>query len=139
MKCLLLSAYTASIMSSFQNPSNDLRRAHAAWSIFEARLVAEALHSEDIQSTIRNDTLVGSIGLLPAGEVKVEVWVHKDDIERAERIVHAVLYSDGDMPVVGTHVHDAPTPEETPPATCPHCGAPREPGFDTCWKCSKAF
>src|SRR5699024_2335928 len=76
-------------------------RAHAAWSLFEARLVAEALHSEDIESTIRNDTLVGSIGLLPAGEVKVEVWVRKDDIERAETIVQKVLYSDAQQPVVG--------------------------------------
>lgn len=126
-------------MPSSQDAFHDARRAHAAWSIFEARLVAEALHSEGIKSTIRNDTLVGSIGLLPAGDVKVEVWVHKDDIDRAERVVHAVLYSDADRPVVGTHVNDPAETQDALPTTCPHCGAPREPGYDTCWKCSKAF
>lgn len=126
-------------MSSTNDPFHNARRAHAAWSLFEARLVAEALHSEDIESTIRNDTLIGSIGLLPAGEVQVEVWVHKDDLPRAEAIVHKVLYSDGDMPVVGTHVNDPPADKDGAPATCPHCGAPREAGFDVCWKCSKPF
>lgn len=118
---------------------HDARRAHAAWSLFEARLVAEALRSEAIQSTIRNDTLVGSIGLLPAGEVKVEVWVHKDDIERAEQIVQKVLYSNADKPVVGTHANDADSAQDATPSTCPHCGAPREAGYDTCWKCCQPF
>lgn len=114
-------------------------RAHAAWSLFEARLVAEALRSEDIDSTIRNDTLIGSIGLLPAGEVKVEVWVRKEDIKSAENIVQKVLYSDAQQPVVGhpdTRSDDDPT---SAPTNCPHCGAARERGFDTCWKCCTAF
>lgn len=126
-------------MDSTPRSDHDARRAHAAWSLFEARLVAEALHSEDIESTIRNDRLVGSIGLLPAGEVKVEVWVHKDDIERAERIVHNVLYSDAKTPVVGTQAPTSSTDENAAPARCPHCGAPRETGFDTCWKCCRPF
>lgn len=118
---------------------HELRRAHAAWSLFEARLVAEALHSESIESTIRNDTLVGSIGLLPAGEVKVEVWVHKSDIERAERIVKRVLYSDEKTPVVGPHRPDRSQHSDEDVQACPDCGAVREPGFDTCWKCCTAF
>lgn len=122
-------------------PPNDtnLRRAHAAWSLFEARLVAEALHSENIDSTIRNERLVGSIGLLPAGEVKVEVWVHKDDIERAEDIVHNVLYSDAREPVVGRQPTDTTSGAATTNGVCPACGAPKELGFDTCWKCCATF
>lgn len=116
--------------------SSERHRAHAAWSLFEAQLVREALFSEGIEATLKNDRLVSSIGLLPVGEVMVEVWVDKKDATRAEEIVHAVLYSEKDEPVVGRDRDKlAPNTEQISPSNCPKCGAPWEAGFDKCWKC----
>lgn len=128
---------TETRMSAYANTNANRHRVHAAWSLFEAQLVREALYSEGIEATLKNDQLVGSIGLLPVGEVMVEVWVDKADAEKAEAVVNAVLYSKGDTPVVGHRPQDLEYSSSTKatPEHCPNCGAPWEQGFDKCWKC----
>ena len=111
---------------------DDQRRVHAAWSQFEAQLVRAALINDGIPAVLRNERLVGGIGMLPINDAMVEVWVDKAAQERAESLIHAVLYGEGDAPVVGRESPvDAPT-------HCVRCGAPWEPGFQSCWQCCAA-
>lgn len=108
---------------------DDQRRVHAAWSQFEAQLVRSALIHDGIPAVLRNERLVGGIGLLPVNDAMVEVWVDKAAQGRAESLVRAVLYGDAEEPVVGRErAIDTPT-------HCTRCGAPWEPGFQSCWKC----
>lgn len=114
------------------NQEDDQRRVHAAWSEFEAQLVRAALIHDGIPAVLRNERLVGGIGMLPVNDAMVEVWVDKNALSRAEALVHAVLYSDADEPVVGRDRVVAT------PTHCARCGAPWEPGFQSCWQCSAA-
>lgn len=113
-----------------------MARAHAAWSLFEARLVLEALRSAGMDAVLRNEGLNSGIGGVPVHESMVEVWVPIADAERGEELARAIVYGDARHPVDA----DGRDPHADPhlaidPEPCPHCGAARELGYDTCWNC----
>lgn len=116
---------------------DDPQRVHAAWSQFEAQLVKEALFSEGIDAWLKNERLVGSIGLLPVGDAMVEVWVERKDAEQAEALVKHVLYNEQSALQNEAFATNLESAESLSPAvkTCPSCNAPWEPGFNKCWKC----
>jgi hypothetical protein len=69
-------------------PDNDPKevvRLTTAANPAEAHLVEQALHAEGIQCQVVGDFLDAGIGDIPG--VRAEVWVHRDDLARAEAIL----------------------------------------------------
>lgn len=113
-----------------------MSRVHAAWSLFEAHLVLDALRGADIDAELRNERLSGGMGGLPVNESMVEVWVPVEDAAQAEALAKSIVYGDAKHPVDAQGLDPRAEPHlavDTDP--CPKCGAAREIGYDTCWNC----
>jgi hypothetical protein len=63
----------------------------------EAHLLAEALQEEGIRCRVVGEYLDAGVGDIPG--IRPEVWVHREDLERAEA-------------VLAEHQHKEPAPEE---------------------------
>jgi hypothetical protein len=64
---------------------DDIVRLATASNPAEATLWQQALEEEGIQSRVVGDYLEAGIGDVPG--IRPEVWVHRDDAERARRIL----------------------------------------------------
>ena len=71
-------------MSSVENSKEVVRLAAAANPV-EAHIWEEALLAEGIECKVVGDYLDSGIGDLPA--IGPEIWVHRDDLARAEEIL----------------------------------------------------
>lgn len=119
-----------------------MSRVHSAYNAFEAYLWRDRLRSDGISAQVRNERLVGAMGELPAQEVMVEVWVPREDENRASAILRHALDPEeecmrkknctADLEVVRS-------PLLSTPSHCPSCQSPWEPGFDTCWNCCETL
>ncbi|QJQ94578.1 MULTISPECIES: DUF2007 domain-containing protein [Halomonadaceae] len=85
--------------------------------------VRNVLSGAEIPAELRNMTLGGGAGELPLGECEPEVWVARDNAERAISLIHESLRGGG---------------ETLPDWCCPQCGETLEGAFDTCWNCGES-
>ena len=70
-----------------KQPHEDIVRLAALATVQEAHLWQQVLADEDIESHVVGDYLdagMGSLDVIPA-----EVWVHRDDVDRARAILEA--------------------------------------------------
>jgi hypothetical protein len=67
--------------------SDDIVRLTTANNPAEAHLWCEALQEEGIRCRVVGDYLEAGLGDIPG--IRAEVWVHRDDVERAQAILAA--------------------------------------------------
>lgn len=82
--------------------------------MIEAQILHDALQREDIVTAIRHDHLASAD--IPNPGTEVELWVKKEDEERAREVMARADLSD-----------------ET--VVCPHCDAENPASFSQCWDC----
>jgi hypothetical protein len=70
---------------STQDASDDIVRLATARNPVEAHIWQQALEEEGIRSQVVGDYLDAGVGDLPG--VSAELWVHRDDLARAEEIL----------------------------------------------------
>jgi hypothetical protein len=70
---------------STNQPDNDIVRVATAPNPTLAHIWEQALRAEGIQSRVVGDYLEAGLGNIPG--MKAEVWVHRDDLARAEEIL----------------------------------------------------
>ena len=87
---------------------------HNAVLVHHARNLLEA---EGIATEVRNQMLSSAMGELPPAECQVELWVHGEQVPRAEEILRR-------------------PPPSGPDWTCAACGEVSGPQFTQCWKCA---
>jgi Putative prokaryotic signal transducing protein len=68
-----------------QHPDDDIVRLATAPNPAQAHIWQQALLNEGIQSRVVGDYLDAGLGDIPG--VEAEVWVHRDDLARAEEIL----------------------------------------------------
>ena len=66
---------------------DDVVRLATASTPFEAHLWQQALEEEDIQCKVVGDYLDAGLGDVPG--IRSEIWVHRDDFDRAKAILDA--------------------------------------------------
>jgi hypothetical protein len=62
----------------------------------EAHLWQEALEEEGIQSKVVGDYLDAALGDIPG--IRAEVWVHRNDLERAQAVLAARRHAEQPAP-----------------------------------------
>jgi hypothetical protein len=67
-------------------PSDDIVRLATAENPVQAHILEQALRAEGIRCKVVGDYLDASFGDLPG--MKPEIWVHREDVERAQVILH---------------------------------------------------
>ena len=70
---------------SAENPRDDIVRLATAANPLEAHIWEQALKEAGIQSRVVGDFLDAGVGDIPG--VQAEVWVHRDDLARAEEVL----------------------------------------------------
>ena len=70
---------------SAENPRDDIVRLATAANPLEAHIWEQALKEAGIQSRVVGDFLDAGVGDIPG--VQAEVWVHQDDLARAEEVL----------------------------------------------------
>ena len=70
---------------SAQNPRDDIVRLASAANPLEAHIWEQALKEAGIQSRVVGDFLDAGVGDIPG--VQAEIWVHRDDLARAEEVL----------------------------------------------------
>ena len=78
------------------------------------------LEEQGIECLIKNEFAGGGVGDLAPFETWPELWVHKKDFNKAEKICLAVSQDS----------------QET--WLCHHCGESNDDSFQICWNCSEA-
>jgi putative signal transducing protein len=68
-----------------RNPRDDVVRLVTAANPAEAHLIEQLLTAEGISSRVVGDFLGAGLGDIPG--VQPEVWVHRDDVARAEAVL----------------------------------------------------
>jgi hypothetical protein len=66
-------------------PSDDIIRLATAENPVQAHILEQALRAEGIRCKVVGDYLDASFGDLPG--LKPEIWVHRDDVERAQAVL----------------------------------------------------
>jgi hypothetical protein len=89
---------------------DDIVRLAAASNAMEATLWQQALEEEGIQCRVVGDYLDAGIGDVPG--IQAEVWVHRDDVERARGILAAHEHAPAAPPEANPEPEDE---EERPP------------------------
>ncbi len=74
---------------------DDIVRLRTASNPAEAHLWREALEDEGIQCKVVGDYLDAGLGDIPG--VRAEIWVHRDDVARAEEVLRQT--QEGDLEV----------------------------------------
>jgi len=88
----------------------------------EAHLASHKLEASGIRARV-STLRAGLAGMVPIKDAVSEVWVHKEELDAARRVLNLELLDGGQE-----------AREE--PEVCPKCGAAWEPGFEACWSCS---
>jgi hypothetical protein len=70
---------------SFLHPDDEIVRLATADNPAQAHIWEEALKSEGIRCKVVGDFLDAAFGDIPG--LRAEVWVHKEDLQRAEAIL----------------------------------------------------
>jgi hypothetical protein len=65
---------------------DDIVRLATASNPFQAHVWEQALKQEGIRCKVVGDYLDAAVGDIPG--VRAEVWVYRDDLERAQAIIH---------------------------------------------------
>ena len=74
------------------NPSDDIVRLATAPNPSQAHLWEQALRQAGVRCKVVGDYLEAGIGDIPG--LRAEVWVHKDDVARAEEVLREVRGGD---------------------------------------------
>jgi hypothetical protein len=98
------------------------RMLYSAGSLYEANLILDLLREVLIRAEVRNENLVGLVGLLPESATLPTIWItNEGDFERARAVVDQ---------------YEARRSEKPPPdIACPQCGEMNPGNFELCWKC----
>jgi hypothetical protein len=70
---------------SAENPRNDIVRLATAQNPLQAHIWEQALKEAGIRCQVVGDFLDAGVGDIPG--VSAEVWVHRDDLARAEEVL----------------------------------------------------
>jgi hypothetical protein len=98
------------------------KQLYSAGSLYEAQLLLDLLKQEGIPAELRNEHLVGMIGLLPESATQPSVWIENpDDWDRGRELVAA--FEERRATTIDTEL------------TCPACGEKSPGNFELCWKC----
>ena len=92
---------------------------HLFWVVY----YKDILHSNGIDSLIKNEYLSGGAGELPPNECWPRLYVDDEDFNRAEQIVQSELHK---------------KTVDSPPWNCEKCGEENEGQYAICWKCGTA-
>lgn len=82
-------------MSEAEHPDDIVRLATAA-NAFQAHLWEQALKAQGISCKVVGDYLEAGIGNITG--LKLEVWVHRDDVVRAEAVLARGTETSGEEP-----------------------------------------
>lgn len=90
--------------------------------LYEAHILVDLLREVFIRAEVRNENLVGMVGMLPESATLPTIWIQNDgDFERGRAVVDE---------------YEARRVEQLPPdLTCPECGEVNPGNFELCWKC----
>lgn len=93
-----------------------------AGTLYEAQLILDRLTEAGIAAEVRNENLVGMLGLLPQSATLPAIWIENDaDFERGRAVVDE--YEARRLQPSGAEI------------TCPACGELNPGNFELCWKC----
>jgi hypothetical protein len=74
------------------NPSDDIVRLATAPNPAQAHLWEQALRQAGVQCKVVGDYLDAGIGDIPG--LRAELWVHKNDVARAEEVLNELQQAD---------------------------------------------
>ena len=98
------------------------KQLYSAGSLYEAQLLLDLLKEEDVPAVLRNENLVGMIGILPESTSQPSIWIENpEDWERARALVEA--FEERRATEIDTEIK------------CPACGEMSPSNFELCWKC----
>ena len=102
------------------------KQLYAAGSLYEAQLLLDELKEAGFAVALRNENLLGMVGLLPESTTRPTIWLENpDDWERCRAIVEA--FEERRSTEIDTEI------------TCPACGEQNPSNFELCWKCRAAL
>jgi Putative prokaryotic signal transducing protein len=76
---------------STNSPDDEIVRLAIAESVPEAYAWRQALQDEGISCRVVGEYLGGGIGMVPAGNIGPEIWVHQSDEDRAREVLKTWL------------------------------------------------
>ena len=76
------------------NPSDDIVRLATALNPAQAHLMEQALRQAGVRCKVVGDYLNAGLGDIPG--MQAEIWVHRDDVARAQRILEQARASGSD-------------------------------------------
>ena len=98
------------------------KQLYSAGSLYEAQLLLDLLKEEDVPAVLRNENLVGMIGVLPESTSQPSIWIENpEDWDRARALVEA--FEERRATEIDTEIK------------CPACGEMSPSNFELCWKC----